>query len=755
MKKIILLLITFGIFTQIQAQDLLYIPFEDIIEKGSYENNPEHIVHFFGEDFLITSGDVSTSEKAVLLDSNPWSSEYQYSIVYINPEDKSTYISTIPASTTICYTSDDYLILKHLPELIFPAHNDGCTRITQSRAHLAKGKKELYQIAEKSDPNPFVQSLIAEIDMELIEETIQHLENFGTRFYNMPEAFESEQWIKEQFEALGLEAEIHTFPQPGSSGNIIAIQPGTLYPDEYIVCGAHYDTYNTDQNFDDAPGADDNATGVASIIEAARILTQYELERSVIYCAWAAEEIGLIGSQYYAEDAAAEEMNIIGYFNLDMTGYLDPSQNFKFVLHYSHNSELLRDYYIDIASTYYPGIPIEMSFSSWGSDYASFANNGYMGVSQNEDWSHANPHYHSPTDLIGPSVNNFEQVETYAGLNLASVLSLANSIAFIPFPPTNLTGQKGDQEATLSWEFVEDDIQSYGLYRDGELIENIDPFQNSYTDTGLENETIYTYYVTAKYNEDTESEPSNEVELVPLAPIFYPFFTDFEDLKALYWDFSEGWGLASNASFSPSHSLTDTPIGFYENNSQTICSLDPIHLSGGGSDCFMEFHIMHLLNESGDGDHVYLEMHGENQEEWTILETFSGTQSQWMLKQYSLQQYYDQTLYIRFRMVTDQSGQDFGFFLDDFTLDYHTTIPEAGKNTISVFPNPTSQVLNIKNMMTNSSAYIVNSLGQRLMEQRLDKDRNQIDISSLKNGLYYIHITDGCQETQVFKFVKK
>ncbi len=753
MNKAFLLFLSIFIFSQVQAQSLLYIPYEEAEEVSSFQNNSELTVNLFGDLFIIATSEVNTFEESIILDKYAWAEGFDYSIVYFKNENKEDYISNLPESNTVCYRSDGFIILKHPYGDIYPATNDGTVRITKNKAHLSKAKANRYRLEATKDADPFIQSLIDEIDITGVEELIQHMENYGTRYYNKPQAFEAEQWIKDQFIALGLETEIHTFPQAGSSGNIIAIQEGTLYPDEYIVCGAHYDTYNNNQNFDDAPGADDNATGVASIIEAARILSQYEFDRSIIYCAWSAEEIGLVGSQYYAEDAAEEELDILGYFNLDMTGYLDSSQDFKFVLHYSHNSELLRDYYINMANIYYPGIETVMSFSSWGSDYASFANNGYMGVSQNEDWSHANPHYHSPTDLIGPSVNNFEQVETYAGLNIASVATLAKSLAVLPTAPKNLVGIKGDQEANLSWDLITNEHLGFNIYRNDEFIQLVEPNTNSFTDTGLENETIYNYYITASYMEDIESEPSNSVEIIPMEPISIPFYTDFEGFKSRYWSFTEGWGLASNASSSPSHSLSDKPTGFYDNDSNTSTYLDPFVITND-NDYYVEFQLKHHLNESGTGDLAFFEYRFENDDEWTIIDSYTGTQSQWSLKSYQLETIINQTLNLRFRLLTDEAGQDFGIFIDDFKIDLNTSIETVKNKQISIYPNPVKDKLYINSDINFSSAKVLNHLGQKVLNISISHNKNHIDVASLKDGIYMLKLEEKGKVPILIQFVK-
>ena len=76
-----------------------------------------------------------------------------------------------------------------------------------------------------------------------------------------------------------------------------------------------------------APGADDNASGSCGVMEAARILSQYNFSRSIIFCAFSGEEYGLYGSSAFASRAESEGLNIVGYFNLDMIGYRNPGDN--------------------------------------------------------------------------------------------------------------------------------------------------------------------------------------------------------------------------------------------------------------------------------------------------------------------------------------------------------------------------------------------------------------------------------------------
>ena len=79
--------------------------------------------------------------------------------------------------------------------------------------------------------------------------------------------------------------------------NVVAIQKGTKYPNKYVIMSGDIDSRNSDgSNFTkDAPGANDNASGMAGTIEAARVLSKYQFESSIIYVGLSGEEQGLFG----------------------------------------------------------------------------------------------------------------------------------------------------------------------------------------------------------------------------------------------------------------------------------------------------------------------------------------------------------------------------------------------------------------------------------------------------------------------------
>jgi Zn-dependent M28 family amino/carboxypeptidase len=104
--------------------------------------------------------------------------------------------------------------------------------------------------------------------------------------------------------------------------NVVAIQKGTTYPNRYIIMSGDIDSRVSDPTdfTSDSPGANDNASGMAGTVEAARDLSKYKFQNSIIYLGLAGEEQGLFGGKGFAEYAKENNMEIIGIFNNDMIG---------------------------------------------------------------------------------------------------------------------------------------------------------------------------------------------------------------------------------------------------------------------------------------------------------------------------------------------------------------------------------------------------------------------------------------------------
>jgi hypothetical protein len=116
----------------------------------------------------------------------------------------------------------------------------------------------------------------------------------------------------DRFEAAGFTVERHDY---GTGVNVIGVRMGTTAPAERVLVGAHYD------HIEGCAGADDNASGTAGVLEAARVLSMATYPRTLVVACWDEEERGLIGSRAYAERARGASETIVDYFNLEMIGY--------------------------------------------------------------------------------------------------------------------------------------------------------------------------------------------------------------------------------------------------------------------------------------------------------------------------------------------------------------------------------------------------------------------------------------------------
>ena len=291
--------------------------------------------------------------------------------------------------------------------------------------------------------NPQIRALMDSVSIDSIKSYIEHLSSYHTRRYDSHYIWYVQDWLIERYKEMdGIDTVmLHDFPvtdfEAGTADNILAVQWGAKTPQEFVICGAHYDSWNADGYDPDtirSPGADDNASGVAGILETARLLSKCTFDRTIIYANWCAEEIGLVGSAAYAADCAVQQMDIVAYFNLDMTGYLEEGSDIHVHLMYTTQDSLLGDYAINLSHTYFPDMSIKQNWLAWGdSDYSSFNRNGYAAIHHFEDVHASSPFIHTRNDVLGLSVNNLEQSKRFTELNLGMVATMAgisgNSIA--------------------------------------------------------------------------------------------------------------------------------------------------------------------------------------------------------------------------------------------------------------------------------------------------------------------------------------
>lgn len=325
--------------------------------------------------------------------------------------------------------------------------------------------------------NPTIRALMDSVSADGIEATIKHLCSYYNRRCDSRHIYDVQDWLAGRYNSLeGIDTvvlhdfKIHKEGYPAETAdNIIAIQWGTKAPEEYVICGAHYDSWNTDGTDPDtirAPGADDNATGVAGIWETARLLSRYKFDCTIIYANWNAEEIGLIGSEAYAKECAEKRMDIVGYFNMDMNGYLQEGSEIHMDVVYVNQDSLLAKMFFEVCHTYFPDMPVRQNWMPHGdSDFSSFNRSGYAALHPFEDVHASSPYIHTRQDVLGVSVNNLEQSRRFAQINLGAVAHLAglNSTSIEEYEIPTVALYPNPAKDVVQF-LAEDDLQNIAVY---------------------------------------------------------------------------------------------------------------------------------------------------------------------------------------------------------------------------------------------------------------------------------------------------
>ncbi len=257
--------------------------------------------------------------------------------------------------------------------------------------------------------NPLVADIVLRMSIPEVTATIQRLQDFETRYSLSDSCRAAAMYLKDRFEAYGLPTVLDLFSVNGHVAyNVIAEKQGTLRPEEiYIICG-HYDSISGDP-YVAAPGADDNGSGTAAVVEAARVLASTDFEATIRFIAFAGEEQGLIGSEDYVTGTIVPNNDDLrAVLNLDMIGYVHPDYPDWDANWYADlGVSLALGEYVQQCVQTYTTCTMYLTVTpgpQYGSDHYWFAANGYPAAFDIDaqlwgapDW---NPHYHSPQDRI-------------------------------------------------------------------------------------------------------------------------------------------------------------------------------------------------------------------------------------------------------------------------------------------------------------------------------------------------------------------
>lgn len=295
----------------------------------------------------------------------------------------------------------------------FPDRTQAEAFVRGDRAKLAMAKSALARYA--LDNQATVGRWLPQVQEQRLYDTINHLSRYRNRYYASSHGRTSAEWIRDHWQSLAagrsdVTTELFTACSTCSTQpSVILTIRGWDLPDEVVVLGAHLDSINGNTRNDPnqlAPGADDDASGIATLTETLRIALAdgWQPRRTVKFMGYAAEEVGLRGSNAIAQSFRASGVNVVSVLQVDMTNYKSGAvTDMKLISDYSNTD--LKNFFVTLFDTYLAPMGLTRSNTACGyacSDHASWTNAGYPAAMMFEagDPAGSFPYIHTPYDTL-------------------------------------------------------------------------------------------------------------------------------------------------------------------------------------------------------------------------------------------------------------------------------------------------------------------------------------------------------------------
>jgi len=346
------------------------------------------------------------------------------------------------------------------------------TLINRLQANL-KSEQELLAGAERMfEPiHDSVKELTEEINLTRLYHYQKDLYDFGSKHMTQPGNQKASAYIYETLKSFGYEPELQWFNPSGDieTANVIARLEGTEHPEVVYILSSHFDSVQR------SPGADDNTSGTAVLLEAARVLANNPQPATIIFASLTAEESGLLGAREFVRVAEEEGLWAQGVVNNDMMGWtrhhrLDNTIRFSNhgIKNVQHSGAILFTDLITYDSRYYRFTDAHVFFDAYGDVLGGIGSYPILG----------NPNYHQTTDRL--ETINHRLVQEVSRSTTATLMMLANA-------PSKVTGLNvldlGGNQTDVSWDASpESDIDFY-------IVKYTDQMGNSHEQTVRGTET--------------------------------------------------------------------------------------------------------------------------------------------------------------------------------------------------------------------------------------------------------------------------
>ncbi len=563
----------------------------------------------------------------------------------------------------------------------------------------------------------------------------------------------AQEYIQQKLNSYGINTTIHSFSASGK--NVIGTQTGTEFPNQKFMICAHYDDMPSGSI---APGADDNASGTAAVLEAARVLSQYSFPYTIQYALWDEEEQGLVGSDYYATQSASTGDSILGVVNLDMVAW-DSNNDGVCNIHTADVGITHEIYDKMVALNNQYGINlniVEVYPEQPYSDHHSFISNGYAAVLLIEDDNDFHQYYHTTNDKV--MYFNQPYYLKNAKLAIATIatyaLNLNLNLVHTPVASVNTSG-----DITTSLQIVSglnvatsgpgaprlyyrmDSGSGYGNFNevigtpaDGSTTIN-------FTIPAPPLGTAVQYYLAAQDEDNLisvtlpaggsgfnppGSTPPSEFYQFYVGPFTFALADDATNMNN--WSHTGVWGLTTSKFTSAPSSFTDSPSGNYGSNVTSDLTLAGTIDLNNAIGAYLEFETQWDIESNWDYGMVQVSTNGGSS--WTALQgnytnagtgsfqpngqpLYDGTQLNWVQELIDLSAYCGSQIKIRYYFRSDGSVQEDGWYIDDIRVTIFQPVPVE----LTAFNSTFSE-----NKVTLSwvTASEINNLGFEI-ERRRDK----------------------------------
>jgi len=360
-------------------------------------------------------------------------------------------VTVLAADDEVTVLSLDERALEELTEAMHE-HHGRCggfmvhESLEDALAAPVVGPAEGPPVDYKLDRPQVVRAVLPAIDAGQILGTIEQLSGMKNRYYRSATGAEASVWLRDRWRSFTTRSDVtvelvdHGYAQK----SVVLTIPGTTRPDEVVIIGGHLDSIAPGGTSSTAPGADDDASGIATLTEVARVLLAGDVRpaRTLKFMAYAAEEVGLRGSLSIARDYQKRGVKVVGVLQLDMTNYKGSDRDIWLI---ADHTDAGQNAFLGRLIDAYVGATWAYDACGYAcSDHASWTRAGFRASMPFEArFRDSNRAIHTKKDTLERSANNVAHAVKFAKLGAAYAIELARADlpgAAVAKPPARKSG---------------------------------------------------------------------------------------------------------------------------------------------------------------------------------------------------------------------------------------------------------------------------------------------------------------------------